>query len=147
MISEAQLLRRAQAAQHGARAAAVAASHRRVFAPVIGCERDEPLPISSEFNGTAPAALVVAGVVLFTHTSSCMHVHMYRFVGFFSPVALPVLVQERRRQMEYFPASCPSCCSGKGTEGPHCSSQQWCPHRRGVLLWAEVAQSWQLCCS
>lgn len=38
---------------------------------------DKPLPISSESDGTVPAVLVAARVVLFTHTSLCMHACAY----------------------------------------------------------------------
>lgn len=63
---------------------------------------EEPLPVSSEFNDAAPAALVAAGVYSFTHTNSFVHVHTYRF---FFPLRPCQCWCRRGRQMGYFPAS------------------------------------------
>lgn len=107
---------------------------------------DEPLPISSEFDGTAPTVLVAAGIVLFTHTSPCVHARAH--IQIFLPLhPCQCRCGSERGRWDIPLPLCPYPSSGKGTKRPLGSSQQWGPHRRGALRWVKPACSWLYACS
>lgn len=77
---------------------------------------DKPLPISSESDGTVPAVLVAARVVLFTHTSLCMHACAHIQIFYLCTPA-----SAGAKDIPLPP--CPHPCSGKGMKGSLGSSQ------------------------
>lgn len=101
---------------------------------------DKPLPISSESDGTVPAVLVAARVVLFTHTSLCMHASAHIQIFYLCTPASACAEG-------YSPASLSSPLLRERLKGPLGPSQLWGPHRRGVLQWVKPARSWLFACS